>query len=38
MKFNAVAAGFFTSQPSSGDISKFPQKMRLFISKSFGKK
>jgi hypothetical protein len=34
MKFNAVAAGFFTSQPSSGDISKFPQKMRQFISKS----
>ena len=37
MKFNAVAAGFFTSQPSSGDISKFPQKMRRFISKSLAK-
>jgi hypothetical protein len=37
MKFNAVAAGFFTSQSSSGDIYKFPQKMRRFISKSFGK-
>jgi hypothetical protein len=37
MKFNAVAAGFFTSQPSSGDISKFPHKMRRFISKSLAK-
>jgi hypothetical protein len=37
MKFNAVAAGFFTSQSSSGDIYKFPQKVRRFISKSLAK-
>jgi hypothetical protein len=37
MKFNPVAAGFFTSQPLSVRISKFTQKERRFISKSFGK-
>ena len=34
MKFNPVAAGFFTSQPLSVDIYKLPQKERQFISKS----
>jgi hypothetical protein len=37
MKFNPVAAGLFTSQSLSVYISKFTQKERRFISKSFGK-